>query len=148
MMTLTKFKPFGNLMDMNRQVNRMFGDFFDREWQQEETAAHPTWYPPTDIYETDDDYVFRLEVPGLGKEDINIELNDNTLSVKGERKEEDEVKKDDYHRVESYYGSFSRSFRLPKNVDAKKANANIKDGILELRVSKAEEAKPKAITIS
>jgi HSP20 family protein len=147
MMNLVSWKPmspFGDWFSRNRQISRScdeaFGDIGN------ETL--PTWYPAADIYETKDDYVFKLEVPGLNKDDLNVELKDHTLLIKGEKKEEKEVKKDDYHRIESYSGTFSRSFVLPKDIDSKKVNASLKDGVLELRVPKTEEQKPKAIPIS
>ena len=146
-MTLVRWKPFGDLISMHDKINRLFEDAFQKDagtYQDPLTS----WYPAADIYETKDDYVFKLEVPGLSKDDINIECNGNTLSIKGEKKEEKEVEKENYHRIESYCGTFSRSFNLPKNVDPNKTNANMKDGILELRIAKAEEKKTKAIPIT
>jgi HSP20 family protein len=134
-------------MSIPRRFNRLFEDSLYRDFE-EETETLPQWYPTTDIYETKDGYVFKLELPGLKKEDINIELNENTLSIKGERKEEKEVKKEDYHQIESCSGTFSRSFALPHNIDPKKIDAKMKNGVLELRVAKAEEKKPKTITIN
>lgn len=144
-MTLMRWKPFGDLVSMHSKINRLFDDAFSDLGKDRESFA--SWYPATDIYETKDDYVFKLEVPGLAKDDINVELNNNTLTIKGEKKESKEVKKEDYHRVESFTGSFSRSYTLPRNIDAKKIKASMKDGILELRLAKAEEAKPKSIAI-
>ena len=144
MMNLVSWKPmrpFGDWFSRNRQISRLF----DEAYGDTDNETLPTWYPAADIYETKDDYVFKLEVPGLNKDDINIELKDNTLSIKGEKKE---VKKDDYHRIESYSGTFSRSFVLPRDIDAKKVKASMNDGVLELRVAKAEEQKPKAIPIT
>jgi len=139
-------RPCGDVMSMPNRINRLFEDSFygDTERERENQV---TWYPAADIYETQEEYVFKLEVPGLEKEDIKIELNSGTLSIAGERKEEKDVKKEDYHRVESYSGKFCRSFTLPRNIDSKKINATIKNGILELRVPKADEAKPKSIPI-
>jgi HSP20 family protein len=134
-------------MSMPKRINRLFGDTFFNDFDKE-TDTLSQWYPATDIYETKDGYVFKLELPGLKKEDINIELNENTLSIKGERKEEKEVKKEDYHQIESCSGTFSRSFALPHNIDPKKIDAKMKNGVLELHVAKAEEKKPKTITIN
>jgi HSP20 family protein len=127
-------------------MNRGHDETAYRE-NENESVEQPTWYPPTDIYETKDEFVFKLEVPGLAKDDVKIELNSSTLSITGERKGNEEVNKEDFHRLESYSGKFCRSFSLPKNIDSKKVSARIKDGILELRVPKAEEAKPKSIPI-
>lgn len=149
-MNIVTWKPrtqFRDIMSMQNRINRLFDyDFF--EDTEEGTGTLSTWYPKSDIYETKDEYVFKLEVPGLSKDDVNVEFNGNTLSIKGERKEEKEMKKDDYRRIESCRGSFSRSFTLPDNIESKKINGTMKNGVLELRVAKAEEKKPKTIPIS
>jgi HSP20 family protein len=150
LVTWKPMRPLGGLTSMHNRINRLFEDAFSRGWDREgeDTGALAAWHPTTDIYETKDDYVFKIEIPGLSKDDVKIEIKDNTLSIKGERKEEKEVKREDYHRVERCSGTFSRSFALPQNVDSTKTNATMKNGILELRVAKAEEAKPKSIPIS
>jgi len=145
-MTLARWKPFGDLVSMHDRINRLFEDAFKGFDQSTDSLA--SWYPSADIYETKDEYAFKLEVPGLSKDDVKIELNDNTLSISGEKKESNEVKKENFHRIESYSGKFSRSFSLPRNIDTKKINANMKNGVLELRIPKAEEQKTKAIPIS
>lgn len=145
-MTLMRWKPFGDLVSMHDKINRLFKDAFNDFDQGSDPLT--SWYPATDIFETKDDYVFKLEVPGLSKDDVNIELNDNTLTIKGEKKEEKEIKKENYHRIESSSGKFSRSFTLPRNIDTKKVNAHMENGILELRVAKAEDKKAKAIPIN
>jgi HSP20 family protein len=119
----------------------------DRE-KRSEDESRVSWYPAADIYDTKDNYVLKIEVPGLSKKDVNIEVEDNILSVKGERKEEKDEKKDGYRRTERHSGVFYRAFRLPRNVDAGKIGASLKDGILELKVAKPEEIKPKNIPIS
>lgn len=149
-MNLVRFnssRPFGNLMSRHNRMNRLFENAF---WgtPEKETDTLAGRQPTTDIYETADDYVFKLEVPGIKKENITIEFKDNTLFIKGERKEEKEVKEEDYHRVESYSGTFARNFQLPENIDAKKIDAVLKNGILTLKVAKAEEKKPKEIPIA
>lgn len=116
--------------------------------KQSEDESRVSWYPAADIYDTEDNYVLKIEVPGLNKKDVNIEVKDNILSVKGERKEEKDEKKDGYHRTERLSGKFHRAFRLPRNVDARKIDASLKDGVLELKVAKPEETKPKNIPIS
>ena len=149
-MTLVNWTPFGELNSMNKCLNR----FFDRpftgrdEDSRKDADCLATWHPTTDIYDTKDNYVLKMELPGLKKEEVNIEFENNTLSVSGERKEEKDVKKDDYHWTERYNGKFHRAFRLPKNVDGEKINASMKDGILELKVAKPEEKKPKDISIA
>ncbi|MCP5048681.1 MAG: Hsp20/alpha crystallin family protein [bacterium] len=107
-----------------------------------------SWQPATDIYDTESDYVFRMEVPGFAKEDVKVEFKDNVLTVNGERKEQAEVNDANYHRTERRSGVFSRSFRLPKNVDGKNIDAKLHKGILELRIAKPEERKTKTIPIT
>jgi HSP20 family protein len=124
----------------------LFESEFRRD-SEKDSLATGAWTPPADIYETKDEYVFKLELPGISKDEINIEFANDTLTIKGERKEEKEVKQEEYHRVERCCGSFVRSFSIPKNVDANKINATMQDGILELRVPKVEEARAKAIPI-
>jgi HSP20 family protein len=144
-MTLTRWKPFGEIQSLHDRINRLFEDEFKRDLTQ--GTGIDTWYPAADIYETKDEYVFKLEVPGLSKDDVNVEFHDSVLTINGEKKEEKEVKEENYHRVESYKGTFTRSFRVPRNAEPGKIAASMKDGILELRVAKTEEKKPKAISI-
>ena len=145
-MNLEQWRPFGSLTSLHDRINRLFQDEFDKDVDR--GGAVSTWYPSTDIYETKDDYVFKLEVPGLAKEDVKVEFKDNTLVISGEKKETKEVKKENYHRVESFSGMFTRSFVLPKDTDHSKIDASMKDGILELKVPKSEEKKAKAISIN
>ncbi len=104
-------------------------------------------YPATDIYDTETDIVFKMETPGFTKDELNVEMKDNILSIKGE-KVHSETPDGEANRTESLKNNFSRSFRLPKNVNAQEIDASLRDGILELRVPKAEEAKPRNISIS
>lgn len=147
-MSIVKFhKPFGSMLDMYDRINKLYEE--DLMGQDKETQlSSRCWNPAADIYETKDDYVFKVELPGISKEDIKVELTGDNLSIKGERKEEKEAKKEEYHRVERYCGSFTRSFQLPKNADGQNMKAAIKEGILELRIPKLEEAKTKAIPIN
>ncbi len=140
-------RPYGDLLDMYGKINRLFEEDLLGEEREQPMAAN-CWAPATDIYETKDDYVFKVELPGIAKEDIKVELNGDTLGIKGERKEEKEVKREEYHRIERVCGNFLRNFQLPKNADGQKMKAAMKDGILELRIPKREETKPKAIPIN
>lgn len=139
-------RNYGDLLSMHDRIHRFFEDAF-RDFDNERESL-TAWSPVTDIYETKDNYVFKLEVPGIAREDIKIELENNMLSIRGEKKEEKEVKKENYHRIESYSGSFSRSFSLPRNVDVQKIEASMKDGVLELHLAKSEEKKARAISIN
>ncbi len=104
--------------------------------------------PAVDIFEDGDDVVVKAEIPGIKKEDLDVTITENSLTISGEKKQEEEVKEKDYHRIERSYGSFSRSFRLPDNVKAGKAKANFKDGVLEIRLPKTKESKQKKIEIN
>jgi HSP20 family protein len=106
------------------------------------------WTPPVDIHETDDALILKAELPGFSKNNVNVELKDNSLRLKGQRQDEKEVKEEQYHRRERVYGSFQRTFMLPATVDSEKMTATYKDGVLELRLPKRETAKPKRIAIS
>jgi len=120
---------------------------FNAEEGNEETR--PSWVPATDIFDTEDNYVLKMEIPGFAKDELDIEFKDSVLSVKGERKaEEKKSEEENYHWVERNSGGFARSFRFPRNVDVKKIDASLKDGILELRVAKPEETKPRTVPIS
>ncbi|UCH98529.1 MAG: Hsp20/alpha crystallin family protein [Candidatus Aminicenantes bacterium] len=116
--------------------------------EDKDNGSDISWLPAADIYDTKDDYVLKVEIPGLSKKDVKIEVENDTLSVSGERKEEKDIKEDDYRWSERRSGKFHRAFRLPKNTDAKKINASMKDGILELKVPKPEVKKPKNIPIT
>ncbi|HZC01293.1 MAG TPA: Hsp20/alpha crystallin family protein, partial [Gammaproteobacteria bacterium] len=106
------------------------------------------WSPPVDIYETDEALIMKAELPGFSKDDISIELKENTLIMRGERRRQDEVKEGNYHRMERVYGAFQRSFLLPTTVEQDKVKASYKDGILELHLPKVPAAQPKRIAVS
>jgi HSP20 family protein len=137
-------REFDSMFD---RMNRMFGSQFHGDKNEQEYSAGE-WCPLTDIYETEEEYIFKVEVPGLEKKDVNIEVKDDTLWIRGERREDVDAKKDNYHRIETRAGKFSRSFRLPRGINQEKIKATMKNGILELKVAKPEEKKPKAISIN
>ena len=123
---------------------RLFDTFFN---DAGEDLSSRTWTPPVDIQETDDAYRIHAELPGLTKDDIQITLENNVLRLSGERKFEKDVKKENYHRIERTYGSFSRSFALPTQVSSDKVEAKFENGVLSVVVPKAEQAKPRRISI-
>jgi HSP20 family protein len=127
---------------------RLFDTFFTQDLQGNEEVSNRAWIPPVDIQETEDAYRLTAELPGLTKDDINITLENNVLRLTGERKLEKDVKKESYQRVERTYGTFARSFSLPHQVDGDKVEAAFKDGVLTITVPKAEQAKPRKISIS
>jgi HSP20 family protein len=151
---LAKWEPFGNLRrrdifneltDMQQEMNRLFDEFFgDRRTE----VAEGQWLPSVDVSETETAMVVRAELPGMTHEDIQLNLQDNVLTLKGEKKEEKKEAKENYHRVERSYGSFSRSFTLPVGVKPEEVKATFKDGVLEISMPKTEEAKPKKIAIT
>jgi HSP20 family protein len=147
-MAIVRWNPTRDLMQMREEMDRLFTQFFRRGDGEEATWTQGVWAPPVDIYETDDAFVLKAELPGFRKEDVTIEMQDNRLIIRGERKREDEVKEDRYHRIERAYGRFERAFWLPTTVDAEKIQATFKDGVLELRLPKSEAAKPKRIAIA
>jgi HSP20 family protein len=126
---------------------RLFDSFLNQDLGNEE-VSNRGWVPPVDIQETEDSYRLIAELPGLTRDDINITLENNVLRLSGERKFEKDVKKESYHRIERTYGTFSRSFALPHQVNGEKVEAGFQDGVLTIKVPKAEQARPRKIAIS
>jgi HSP20 family protein len=141
-MALVRWDPFRDLTALQTEVNRLFsrasGDVTDRQ----------SWTPAVDVVETEDAIVLKAELAGMDPADINIEVQDNVLTVSGERRFQEEVKEDKYYRIERRYGSFSRSLALPPTADETKVEAKYDNGLLEITVPKAEIAKPKKITVA
>lgn len=144
-MAIKKWNPFNEMMALHNQIDRLFNDLFERTSRGE--IDYGTWIPPVDLREEGDKLVLEMELPGLKKEDVDISIENNVLTIKGERKFEKEEKKENYHRIERSYGKFSRSFSLPATIKADAIDASLKDGVLVLTLPYAEEAKPKKITI-
>lgn len=152
---LTRWEPFGGirrrgdvfseLSRMQEEMNRYFDDFFG---EQRRGLSEGAWLPAVDVSETDSEMVVRAELPGMTQDDIEVNLQDNVLTLKGEKKQEKKEEKENYHRVERSYGSFSRSFTLPAGVNQDEVKATFKDGVLEIAMPKTEEAKPKKIAIT
>ena len=145
-MNVIRWKPLNNLFSLNEGLGRFFEDrFFDEGMEDCQVKA---WNPSTDIVEMEDHYLFKVELPGVKKEDVKVEIEKDTLTIKGERKEETEIKKDDYLRVESFSGSFSRTFKIPEGLEEKKIKASLKDGVMKLEIPKPKEEVIKPISIS
>ena len=138
--------PFRELFEVQQSLNNLFNANYDRANREE--AALNTWTPAVDIYEDESEFLLKIELPEMSKEDIKVNLNENVLAISGERRFENEEKRDNYHRVERSYGPFYRSFTLPPNVNAEGINAAYKDGVLRLTLPKKEEAKPKQINVA
>jgi HSP20 family protein len=146
--SLTRWTPMGNLQSFQNEMNRMFNQFFQGSNGEEAGSKLSTWNPSVDIYETDDALIIKAELPGVSKDDVSVEVHQNTLTLRGQRTHEAEVKQDKYHRVERSYGTFQRSFVLPTMVDQEKVQATFKDGVLELHLPQLESAKPRRIAIN
>jgi HSP20 family protein len=145
-MAVVKWDPFRDLISIQDRMNRLFEQTLSRS-RGEEGVSATTWTPAVDIYETADTIVMKAELPGVAREDIQIQINDNTLTLKGERRFAKDVQEESYLRLERAYGSFHRSFTLPATVRQDKVRALFKDGVLELSLPKADESKPKRISI-
>jgi HSP20 family protein len=134
------------LTHMQREMNRMLDTFF-RGGTVDDGSLGSFWTPAVDIREQNDAYLVEVELPGLSKDDVKITMENNILTIQGEKKQEKEEKRGDYHRTERVYGSFQRSFTLPSSVKNDKIEAQYKNGILTVTLPKVEEAKPKAIEV-
>ena len=139
-----RWEPFRNLNDIQGEVNRLFDSFFGRP---SAVAAERMWAPLTDMYETKDDLFVTFELPGVREKDVNVSITGDMLTVKGERRFERDVQEEGYHRLERVYGKFERSIPLPIAVQPEKVKATYRDGVLEIRLPKVEEVKPKEIKI-
>jgi HSP20 family protein len=142
-MAIIRWDSARDLADMEiDRLNRMFTDFYN-------ASVARGWTPPVDIYETaQHEVVLKAEIPDMKREDIAVTFENGVLTLKGERKFSDEVRRDQYQRVERHYGAFSRSFTLPNTVDASRISASYKDGVLTVRLPQREEAQPKQIAIT
>ena len=144
MATIARFDPFRDLAVLHERVNRLFGDAYGAR----EEGVLSNWVPAVDIFENEKkELVLKAELPDVKKEDVSVTVENNTLTLSGERKFEAEVKKDHYHRLERSFGSFSRSFSLPATVDSTKIAAEFKNGVLTIRLPFREEAKPRSVNI-
>ncbi len=146
-------RSFMDLSRWEREMDRMMEDFFGRRmrpwwperWRGEELEVS---IPAVDLYEDKNEIVVKAELPGIDKDNVEVNLSDHTLTIKGEKKKEEEVKEENYYRAERSYGSFVRTVDLPADVHADKVKANFKNGILEVRLPKTEEAKAKEIKVN
>jgi HSP20 family protein len=149
-MAIVRWEPFRDLVSIQDRMNRLFDDAFrstQRTGAEDDWALGGSWAPVVDIFEKDGNIVLKAELPGVDPKTVDIRVENNTLSLRGERKLENEVKRESYHRVERSYGTFARSFTLPNVVDTEKIKADFRDGVLQLTLPKREEAKPKQIQV-
>ena len=145
-MAIIRWDPFRDLVTLRERMNRLFEDAFTSRGEEKDLVAS-SWSPSVDIYETENEIVLTAEVPGVDEKNIEIKLEDNTLSLRGERKFEKETKEENYHRIERAYGSFYRSFTLPRNIDQDNIQAESENGILRITMPKKPELKPKKVKI-
>ena len=141
-MTLVRKTPWQDLETLQHRLSDIFG-----ETPFSSTQENGHWAPAVDIREAEDALLMQVELPGIDKEDIALEVKDGVLTVSGERRYEKNVAEENVHRIERAYGKFTRSFSLPRNIDAEKVEASMNNGILEVRLPKHDSAKPKAIAI-
>ena len=146
-MAIVRWEPLRDLASIQNEMNRLFGTVFDAPSPSNGNTLR-RWMPAMDLVETEDHFVLRADLPGLSEGDVNLEVEDNVLTVSGERKAEHESTKEGYHRVERAFGAFSRSLTLPEGVDADAVTASFDRGVLEIRIPKPEQRKPRKITIN
>lgn len=146
MSSLIRWEPFREFATLSDRMNRLFGEA-GRGWPTDEGLTESAWNPPVDVYETNDNIVLKADLPEVQKEDVDISVHGNVLTVRGERKREQEVTEKDFYRMERSHGVFTRSFTLPGTVDAEKIAAGFSGGVLTVTLPKREEAKPKQIRV-
>jgi HSP20 family protein len=145
-MAITRWRPFRGMVSIQDEMNKLFDDFFGRPLVRTEWTEG-VWSPTVDVSEDKDNVIIKAEMPGVSKDDVRISVQDNVLTLKGEKKQEKEENDKNYHRIERSYGSFCRSFQLPTTVKTDKIKASYKGGVLSVTLPKTEEVKPKEIPI-
>lgn len=138
--------PLVEVTDLRTRMDKIFGELFGRT-PAAMAATEAVWSPLVDVHETKEGFQLQVELPGVKQEDIQVSIVGDTLTLKGERKRENEVKEDHYHRIERSYGTFQRSIVLPSVVDPNRVKATYRDGVLQIQLPKKEEAKPKEIKV-
>ena len=145
MTVLTRWDPFREFTTLQDRMNRLFRDSYG---EGQEALTTSSFAPPVDVYEDEHNVTLKIEVPGIDEKDIDVRIENNLLTVHGERKFEKEEKEENFRRVERQYGSFTRSFTLPNTVDTESVKANYEKGILKIQLAKKAEAKPKQIKVN
>lgn len=150
---LAPWRPFAEVARLEREMERAFGDFFGgrlpRMWEERFSPWRSLGLrePAVDVFEEKDEFVVKAELPGMTKDDIQVNIAEHLLTIKGEKKKEEKTEEKDYYRSERTYGAFARSIPLPTEVNPEKVNATFKNGVLEIRLPKSEEAKKKEIKV-
>jgi HSP20 family protein len=146
---ITRWDPFREFVTIQDRMNRLFRDSYSNtESGREESLSNTAFAPPVDVYEDEHNVTLKIEVPGIDEKDIDVRIENNTLTVHGERKFEKEEKEENYRRVERQYGSFTRTFTLPQTVDQESVQADYDKGVLKIKLQKKGEAKPKQIKVN
>jgi len=147
-MAITRWDPFRDVLVFQNRMNSLFQDFNRNQNEGEAALTTAAFVPPVDVYEDEHKIVLKLEVPGMKESDLDIQLENNQLTVKGERKFEKEEKEENFHRIERRYGSFYRSFTIPNTVNPDSVKASYEAGVLSIQLDKRAEAKPKQIKVA
>src|SRR6266849_4870936 len=147
MTLITRYDPFREFVTLQDRMNRLFRDPRGPEGH-DESLTTTAFAPPVDVYEDEHNITLKIEVPGIDEKDIDVRIENNTLTVRGERKIEKEEKEENFRRVERQYGSFTRSFTLPSSVDSGQVSAHYDNGVLKIKPAKKAEAKPKQIKVN
>jgi HSP20 family protein len=146
-MAIIRWDPFRDVVTLRERMNRMFEDVFSGRAEEGRDKTTSTWAPSVDIFETEKELVLTAEIPGIDEKDIEIKIEDNTLSLKGERTFEKETKEENYHRIERSYGSFYRAFTLPNSIDPERIQATHENGVLKITMPKRDELQPRKVKI-
>jgi HSP20 family protein len=147
-MSIVRWDPLRNVASLQDRINRLFNEAFSSSKGFEDEVSMSAWRPAVDIYDTDNALVIKVELPGIEKDDVSVDVKGNVLTIKGERSFDKEIKEENYYRKERSIGKFQRSFTLPEAVNPEAIKANFKNGVLEIEVPKPEEKKPKQISIN
>jgi HSP20 family protein len=146
-MAITRFDPFRDLAVLQDRMNRLFNDSYQGRSREDDLMSRGSWTPAVDIYEVEGSLVLKAELPELRREDIDVNIENSTLTIRGERKLDSEVKQESFHRIERAYGTFVRQFTLPPTVDPAKVGAEYKNGVLTVTLPVREEAKPRSVKV-
>jgi len=147
-MTIVRWDPLKNVATLQDRINRVFNEAFAGSKDFEDEVSMSAWRPVVDIFDTDNAIVIKADLPGIKKDGVSVDVKDNVLTIKGERSLTKEIKEENYYRKERSFGKFQRSFTLPEAINSAGIKANFKNGVLEIEVPKAEEKKPKQISIN
>jgi len=145
---MIRWEPARELQAIQQEMNRLFGSAFDTQGGVANGGAASRWIPPMDLVEDDEQFVVRADLPGVEEQDVSVELEDNVLTIAGQRRSDAQQRKEGYYRIERAYGAFSRALTLPEGIDPEGIKAGFAKGVLTVRIPKPEERKPRKVAIS